>query len=77
MIDWLPGANQGQFPHLSRLWIRTGPGDGGSLGWVVAVVVTELVLFLSLGVGAGLEVSVEPAGPTEVGPARSWVGWGT
>ena len=57
MIDWLPGANPCQFPHLSRLRIRTGPTDGGSLGRVVTVVVTELVLFLGLGVGIVLEIS--------------------
>ena len=77
MIDWFPGANPCQFPHLSRLRIRTEPSDGGGLGWMVAVVVTELVLFLSLGVGAASEIFVEPAGPTELGPARSRVGWGT
>ena len=72
MVDWLPGANPGQFPHLPGLGIRTEAGDGGSLRWVVAVVVTELVLLLSLGVGVGLEISVEPAGPTELGVGRSW-----
>ena len=50
MVDWFPGANPGQFPHLPGLGIRTEAGHGGSLGRVVTVVVTELVLLLSLGV---------------------------
>ena len=70
MIDWLPGANPGQFPHLPGLGIRTEAGDGGGLGWVVTVVVAELVLLLSLGVGAVLEIPVEPARPTELGAGR-------
>ena len=71
MVDWFPGANPGQFPHLPGLGIRTQAGHGGSLGRVVTVVVTELVLLLSLGVVARLEVSAEPARPTELSAGRT------
>ena len=78
MVYRPPGADPCQLPDLLRRRIRTEASEGRSLGWVVAVVVTELVLLLSLGVGAGLEISVEPAGPTELGAGRSWgAGGGT
>ena len=50
MVYRPPGADPCQLPDLLRRRIRTEASEGRSLGWVVAVVVTELVLLLSLGV---------------------------
>ena len=58
MIDWLPGANQCQFPGPTSA-IRTWPRHSGRGCRVVAVVMAELVVLLRSAVAWTRKISVE------------------